>query len=482
MKSPYRPTIGLEIHAELATKTKMFCSCANDETQLTPNTNVCPVCLGHPGTLPVPNQVAIDMVVKTGLALGCAISHLSKFDRKNYFYPDLPKAYQISQYDQPLCEKGLLKLPSGVVVRIKRIHLEEDAAGLSHSVDAKYSLVDFNRAGVPLMELVTEPDFHNTNDVVLFAQELQLLLRYLNVSDGDMEKGHMRIEANISIAPEGSGELGTKVEIKNLNSFRAVKRAVAYEIERQEGVILQNQKIIQETRGWDENKEHTFPQRSKEEAHDYRYFPEPDIPPLILDNEYSERIRASVGELPWDKRKRFTHEYHLSEKQSELLVQDEKLSVFFENAVSELTTYTQKVDIQLLFNYLASDAKGLAADRGISVYASQLTPAHLAQLVAYVSEEKISSRVAKDVLARVFDGGQSPQDIITAENLFQVSDTNVLEEIIHLVINQNEKAVLEYKEGKRNALQFLVGKVMAQSKGAANPEAVKTILVKLLEK
>lgn len=480
METRYQPTIGLEIHAELATKTKMFCSCSNDETQLTPNTNVCPVCLGHPGTLPVPNQTAIDMVVKTGLALQCAISRASKFDRKNYFYPDLPKAYQISQYDQPLCEHGSFTLPTGGVIRIKRIHLEEDAAGLSHSADNKHSLVDFNRAGVPLMELVTEPDFHTADDAVLFAQELQLLLRYLEVSDGDMEKGHMRIEANISIAPQGSDKLGTKVEVKNLNSFRAVKRAIAFEIHRHEKMLLEDRHIDQETRGWNDEKQETFSQRSKEEAHDYRYFPEPDIPPLVLADEYIERIRASVGELPWEKRKRFSHEYNLSDTQSEFLVQDEKLSAFFEHAVSELNTYTHKIDIQLLFNYLASDAQGLATDRGMPIYVSRLTPAHLAQLVAYVSEEKISSRVAKDVLARVFDGGQSPQDIITTENLFQVSDVSALESIVRLVIDQNDKAVLEYKQGKLNALQFLMGKVMAQSKGAANPDVVKTILAKLL--
>lgn len=288
----YYPTIGLEIHAELLTESKMFCDCKNDPLETTPNVNVCPICLGHPGTLPKANWKAIELVIKTGLALNCKINHFSKFDRKNYFYPDLPKAYQISQYDQPFCYQGFLILPFlKKRIGIRRIHLEEDAAKLFHSPDGKHSLVDFNRAGVPLMELVTEPDFSSASEVVEFAQELQLILRYLKVSAADMEKGNLRLEANISVS-QNSNELGTKVEVKNLNSFRALAKAIDYEIKRQIDLLEKGHQVIQETRGWDEIKEETFSQRSKEEAHDYRYFPEPDLPPFSLSAEIIEEIRS----------------------------------------------------------------------------------------------------------------------------------------------------------------------------------------------
>ncbi len=476
----YKPTIGLEIHSELATQTKMFCDCANDPSEINPNTNVCPICLGHPGTLPKANKKAVDFVIKTGLALNCRINKFSKFDRKNYFYPDLPKAYQISQYDKPLCEEGWMILPSnGKKIRITRIHLEEDTGSLSHSIDGKHSLVDFNRAGVPLMELVTEPDFNSAQDVVEFAQEFQLILRTIGVSSADMDKGQLRIEANTSIAKEGES-LGTKVEVKNLNSFKAVGSSIAYEIERQEKAILDGEKIKQETRGWDESKQKTVSQRSKEGAHDYRYFPEPDLPPMTFDDEYINRIKADLPELPNQKRERFSSEYNLSESQVEILVRNPELAEFFENAVSELKSISKSANPEMVYNYLSSDVRGLEADRGMTISQSKLVPLHIAQIVSLIGDEKISSRVAKDILARSFDEGVSPEEIVQQEGLLQVSSENELESVVKEVIDVNDKVWYDYKSGKENALQFLIGQVMAKTKGKANPAVVRELFKKMI--
>ncbi len=481
----YIPTIGLEIHAELLTQTKMFCGCLNDETQLVANTNICPVCLAHPGSLPVANKQAIDFVIKTGLALNCEINKHSKFDRKNYFYPDLPKAYQISQYDQPLCKNGYVVLPeSKIKIGITRIHLEEDTAKLAHAADGKHSLVDFNRAGVPLMELVTEPDFHSAESVVEFAQEFQLILRYLGVSDGDMEKGHLRLEANISIAPEGQEKLGTKVEVKNLNSFQAVFRAIQYEIERH-GALWEEGKekeIVQETRGWNEAKQETFSQRSKEDAHDYRYFPDPDLPPMEFRDADIEKIKASIVELPAQRRERLSQEYNLSEKQVELLVRDVFLCSFFEEAVSELKAIHPEGNVEMIYNYIASDLQGIQKDAGMLIEESKIKPIHIAEIVALIGENKISSRVAKDVLRESFDSGISPQDIVEQKGLTQISDESALQKIITEIMNQNTTVVEEYKKGKVSVLQFLVGQVMAKTKGTANPGLVRTMLEKELGK
>ncbi|MCX7616009.1 MAG: Asp-tRNA(Asn)/Glu-tRNA(Gln) amidotransferase subunit GatB [Patescibacteria group bacterium] len=478
----YYPTIGLEIHAELLTESKMFCDCKNDPLETEPNINVCPICLGHPGTLPKANWKAIELVIKTGLALNCRINHFSKFDRKNYFYPDLPKAYQISQYDQPFCYQGFLILPFlKKRIGIRRIHLEEDAAKLFHSPDGKHSLVDFNRAGVPLMELVTEPDFSSAQEVVEFAQELQLILRYLKVSAADMEKGNLRLEANISVS-QNSNELGTKVEVKNLNSFRALAKAIDYEIKRQIDLLEKGHQVVQETRGWDEIKEETFSQRSKEEAHDYRYFPEPDLPPFSLSAEMIEEIRSKIEELPQEKRERFEKEYNLSEKKSQVLVENPYLADFFEEAVSELKSLNKEADINLVYNYLVSDVKGLEKEKGTLLENSKLKPKDLAYLVSLAGSGKISSRVAKDVLAKVFEEGSSPQEVIAAGNLEQVSDENQLEKIARLVIDKNQKVWYDYKNGKENALQFLIGQVMKETKGKANPKIIHSIFEELKRK
>jgi len=354
----YFPTIGLEIHAELKTKTKMFCSCLNDPEEKRPNINICPICLGHPGTLPVINEEAVKKVIKVGLALNCEISKHSFFERKNYFYPDLPKGYQISQYQVPLCKNGFLEI-DGRKIRIRRVHLEEDTGRLLHQKN--YSLVDFNRAGVPLMELVTEPDIKSAKEARKFAQELQLILKYLGVSDADMEKGQMRTEANVSLSKK-ENELGTKVEIKNLNSFKAVEEAIEYEIARQTEILKNKKKVIQETRGWDDVKKQTFSQREKEEAKDYRYFPEPDLPPLEITPEMIASIRAEIPELPQQRRERFKKEYQLDEKSIEIFVQQKELGEFFEKVISELPPNLNQKDllamIKLSANYIISDLLG----------------------------------------------------------------------------------------------------------------------------
>lgn len=507
----YIPTIGLEIHTELKTKTKMFCGCDNDFNEKHPNINVCPICLGHPGTLPVINKKAVESVLKLGLALGgnppsAPSKGISKFDRKNYFYPDLPKGYQISQYDQPLISGGQLN-----GIRLTRIHLEEDAARLAHqtknprlpSPDGEviggqeklktksYSLVDFNRAGVPLMELVTEPDIKDGKKAVEFAKELQLVLRYLEISDADMEKGQMRIEANISVSKDG--KLGTKVEIKNLNSFRAAGEAIDYEIKRQSEVLDRGEQVEHETRGWDENKKNTVSQRSKEKAHDYRYFPEPDLPPLDFNESNAidlRKLRIEIPELPANKRKRFIEEYRLSSEQVEVLVSESSTAQYFEESVSELLEELQseksekkKIEaMMLLFNYLTSDIRGLANEKGVSVKDINITPENFADLIVLIIKGEITSRLAKDILKEMSLTGLDPWQIIQDKGLGQISDEKIIKEIIKEIVSENQKAVEDYKKGKENVLQFLFGQVMGKLKGQANPDVLRNLLQEELRK
>ncbi|MBS3903308.1 MAG: Asp-tRNA(Asn)/Glu-tRNA(Gln) amidotransferase subunit GatB [Anaplasmataceae bacterium] len=459
----FQPTIGLEIHAELKTNTKMFCDCRNDPDEKHANENTCPICLGHPGTLPTPNRQAIEHVIKVGLAIGGKIGERAKFDRKNYFYPDLPKGYQISQYDEPLVLGGKL-----VGVDITRIHLEEDVGRSQHAKGE--TLINFNRGGMPLMELVTEPCVRSANEAVNFARELQLLLRYLGVSDADMEKGNMRIEANVSL------NMGTKVELKNINSFRAVYDAIEYEIERQREVIEKGEKVIQETRGWDEGKQRTFSQRIKESAHDYRYFPEPDIPPFETKVFNLEKLKAELPELPAMKRERFQKEYQLPETQAELLIQDKALADFFEEAVSEFGTMdtkdTSTIDPEaqgLILNYLTSDLRGLMNEKEIEFHEIKITPEHLAHLVSLIRSGVIGSRQAKDVLRLMAESGEDPEEIIEREGLKTVSDEGEVLKIIKEVITENETAVIDFKNGKDASLQFLIGKAMGKLKGRGNP-------------
>ncbi|MDI6717897.1 MAG: Asp-tRNA(Asn)/Glu-tRNA(Gln) amidotransferase subunit GatB [Patescibacteria group bacterium] len=478
----YKPTIGLEIHVELKTKTKMFCGCLNNPDEEKANMNICPVCLAHPGTLPVPNKEAIEKVLKLGIVLNSELANISKFDRKNYFYPDLPKGYQISQYDQPLVSGGLL-----TNIRLTRIHLEEDTGRLLHTTNdsgeenleqkmKQASLVDFNRAGIPLMELVTEPDIKTGKEAVVFAKELQLILRYLGISDADMEKGHMRIEANISIAGN-QPQLGTKVEVKNLNSFKAVESAIDYEIKRQEEILEKGEKVVQETRGWDDAGQKTFSQRLKEEAHDYRYFPEPDIPPFEISFFNTEKIKSEIPELPAQKRERFFDIYKLSAGQTEVLIEDKPAADYFEKSANALKAILPDANFQLLYNYLLSDLKGLLKEQKMELTNLKISPENFAHLINLAATGKLTtSRMVKDVLKAMFDSGMEPDVIIKEKGFHEEIAEETLEQAISEVISENPKAVEDYKKGQENAMQFLTGMAMKKLQGKGNPQEIKEIL------
>ena len=477
----YIPTIGLEIHMIAKTRTKMFCACPNSFDENNPNANTCPVCLGHPGVLPVVNEEAVHGIVKLGLALGSKIATRTHFDRKSYFYPDLPKGYQISQYDNPFVEGGSLK-----GVRITRVHLEEDAGRSLHELpggvktkeDATY--IDYNRGGSPLFELVTEPDIKTSDHAVAFAKELQLILRYLGLSNADMEKGHMRVEANVSISKK-DGEFGTKVEVKNINSFKAVHDAIEYELKRQEEVLESGGKIVQETRGWNDVKHVTESQRLKESSHDYRYFPEPDLPEIDLGDWDLDAMKKELPELPENKRTRLATSFGLTPEQAELLVEDRAIAEFFEESASELADRIKPANYQLLLNYLTSDMRGILNTRGISLQELKVSPEHFAHLVALVAEGKLSSRLAKDLLATMADTGEDPETLMEASGMRVVDDEEELSRLADEIIEKNAKAVEDVKKGKGNALQFLVGQGMAKSKGQASPDKLREIFTRKLQ-
>ena len=487
MSKQYYPTIGLEIHAELRTKTKMFCNSKNDPDETRPNVNICPVCMAHPGTLPVINKKAVEHVIRTGLALGGEIANFTEFDRKNYFYPDIPKGYQISQYKYPIVSGGSLN-----GIKITRVHLEEDTAKSFHYPKEGYSLVDFNRAGVPLMELVTEPVIKSSGEAGAFARELQLLLRYLGVSDVDMEKGQMRVEANISVADgngaqtyaeftqkiaEGKAKLGTKVEVKNLNSFRSAERAIKYEIERMTNLLKEDRgdEIVQETRGWDENKQSTFSQRAKESSHDYRYFPDPDLPKLKLMEAFDlKALEKSLPELPWVRRERLK-KYGISDEAAEIFVANQKLGEYFENVTKPFEN-DPKSSI-LASNYITSD---VLAHLNTAFEATLPKPANFSELINMISEGKISSRGAKEILGHMHGHDDSPMKIAVEKGLLQQSDEGELKAMIGKILAENETVVAEYKQGKEASLQYLVGQVMRASKGSANPQVVTKMLKKML--
>ena len=479
----YQPTIGLEIHVELKTKTKMFCDCLNDPLEKNPNVNICPICTAQPGSLPVINQEAVNSVIKAGLALNCQIAEKSWFERKNYFYPDLPKGYQISQYEAPIARNGELKLKiqneKFKIIRIRRIHLEEDTGKLLHDQDDKHSLVDFNRAGVPLMELVTEPGINSASEARKFAQELQLIFRYLGISDADMEKGQMRVEANVSL------NMGTKVEVKNLNSFRSVERAIDYEIERQKEILESGDKIIHETRGWNDMKQQTFSQRTKEEAEDYRYFPEPDLPPLIISADEVEKLGDMIPELPAARRERFKKEYEISDSAIEILIVYKDLGDFFEECASELRAWFEsgkiKTDldriIKLSANYIFTEFPKYVHLGG----EIKITPENFAELIYLTFIGEISSSGAQEVLKEMFSSGKDPSQIIESKNLKQVSDEEELQIAVKTVIKNNPQAIEDYKKGKETALQFLIGQVMRETKGRANPQIILKLIKKLIK-
>lgn len=481
----YIPVIGMEVHVELKTESKMFCNTKNGMgLEKEPNVNICPVCTGQPGTLPVPNRKAIEFVQLAGLALNCELNLKSKFDRKNYFYPDIPKGYQISQYDEPFCGLGSMEV-GGRKIGITRIHLEEDTGKLVHPKGKDYSLVDFNRAGVPLMELVTEPDFEEGGEARMFCQKLQQVCRYLEISDADMEKGHMRCEVNISLHKEGEEKLsGTKVEVKNINSFKFVEKAINFEIARQAEVLDEGEKVVQETRGWDSVKNETVSQRKKESAHDYRYFPEPDIPPMEFTKEYFQELKMKLPELPDAKAKRFYEQYALSEESVLVLVSEKGIANYFEKVVSEVEEKTASKEIssekekvfKLAANYILTELRKHLIDNSEDISDIKITPENYAELVGIVADGKINSSAAQVVLLEMYKTGGDPSQIIDEKNLSQVSDTGELESVVEKVVSDNPKSVEDYKAGKENAIKFLMGQVMKETQGKANPQVVMEIL------
>ncbi len=461
----YKLTIGLEIHVELKTRTKMFCRCLNDPEEKRPNVNICPVCTAAPGALPVINEEAVRQVLRIGTALGGRLADFSEFDRKNYFYPDIPKGYQISQYKYPLISGGSLR-----GVEITRIHLEEDTAKSFHDDMTGKSLVDYNRSSLPLMELVTEPVIHDAKTAGDFARELQLLLRYLDASDANMEKGQMRVEANISVSKDGT--LGTKTEVKNLNSFRAVERAIEYEFKRQVEALEAGEILIQETRGWDENKGITFSQRKKESSHDYRYFPDPDLPKLYISQEAKwQNLGATLPELPWQRRERFLTIYGLKSEDVEMYVVDFSLGNFLEEVAEALG---EKKDlIQVASNFITSDLVGL---RAVSDDWHWPKASNFAELVMMFANKEISSRAAKDLLPLILKETKATRELATEKGLLQQSDEGAIAKIVDQIIAENPAVFAEYQGGKEQALQFLLGQGMKLSRGSANPEVLKQML------
>lgn len=470
MSKEYYTTIGLEIHAELKTNSKMFCGCKNDPDEKTPNSNICPVCMAHPGTLPVINKEAVKSVIKVGLALNANIADFTEFDRKNYFYPDIPKSYQISQYKYPIVSGGELN-----GVKITRVHLEEDTATSKHD-RGDFSLVDFNRAGVPLMELVTEPVIHSAKEAGGFGRELQLLLRHLGVSEANMEKGQMRVELNISVSDDPS-KFGTKVEVKNINSFKAVERAAEYETKRMIDLLEKGEggKIVQETRGWDEVKQSTFSQRVKENANDYRYFPDPDLPKLFLSEIFDiEKLKNELPELPQARRLRYKNDYGIKEEDIESYVTDQELGLWFEQVANTLKNNDK---IKIASNYITSDYLGL---KKINPDINLPGENNFSELISMITESKISSRAAKDILAMIVVNDESPMKIAEEKGLLQKNNEGELKEIIQKIIDNNKEIVETYKSGKENAIMSLVGQVMKETKGSANPQLALKLLRELI--
>ncbi len=468
----YRPTIGLEIHAELKTRTKMFCACLNNPDEETPNLNICPVCMAHPGALPVINKEAVHKVLLVGTALGGVLADDTEFDRKNYFYPDIPKGYQISQYKRPLISGGQL---AGVA--ITRIHLEEDTARSQHVGDK--SLVDYNRAGVPLMELVTEPVIHDPETAGVFAKELQLMLRYLGAGEANMEKGEMRVEANISISPDDT--LGTKVEVKNLNSFKSVEKAIAYEVSRQSKLLDKGEKVVQETRGWDDAKQVTFSQRKKESSHDYRYFPDPDLPKLAISElpEFSKvALAAELPELPQARRERYI-KLGLKPEDADMLTRSTQFGTFFDAFLQEAVQGTELLGA----NYLVSDVAGKIekGEMNVEWITVLANAARFAKLMTLSQKGTLSSRGIKDTLSLMNADGGDPEEIAKNAGLIQQSDAGAIDAIVQKIIAANEGVVADYKAGKEAALQFLVGQGMKESRGSANPGILRERIISALK-
>jgi aspartyl-tRNA(Asn)/glutamyl-tRNA(Gln) amidotransferase subunit B len=471
----YEPVIGLEVHVQLATRTKIYCGCPTS-FGAPPNSNVCPVCLGLPGALPVLNRQAVEMAVQAGLALNCRIRPISRLARKNYFYPDLPKGYQISQYDEPVAEHGWVEvmLASGMKrIGVTRVHIEDDAGKSIHDgfFDSdRYTYVDLNRCGTPLAEIVSEPDMRSSDEAYAYLTELKQMLQYIGVSTCDMEKGHLRCDANVSVRLKGAEKFGVKAEVKNLNSFRFLKMALDYEIERQVELIESGGRVTQETRLYDPETNTTATMRSKEEAHDYRYFPEPDLVPLVVSDEWRDRLGSAMPELPSTKRARFIEEYGLREYDAEVLTQTRALSEYFEIVAAG------SGDARSAANWVMGDLAGELKAAGKEIAESPVSARHLGELVALIGKGEISGKLAKDVFAKMFTSGLAPQAIIEREGLKQISDVGALEKVVDQVLAANPKQVEQYKSGKIAVVGFLVGQVMKATRGQANPAAVNDIL------
>ena len=477
-REDYEVIIGLEVHAELSTKTKIFCSCPT-AFGAAPNTHTCPICMAMPGTLPVLNEKVVEYAVKAGLATNCEISRNSKNDRKNYFYPDLPKSYQISQFDKPLCEHGYVEIEINgekKKIRLTRIHIEEDAGKLNHDEFGGGSLVDLNRAGVPLIEIVSEPDLRSAEEVEQYLRKLKSILEYIEVSDCKMQEGSLRADGNVSVRKKGETKLGTRTEMKNMNSFRSIVRAIEYEVDRQIDVIENGGKIDQETLRWDDVSGKTFPMRDKEDAQDYRYFPDPDLVAIKLSEEYIENIKNSLPELPESRKERYLQEYKLSEKDAKLITASKYLSDLFEEAVKVCN------NPKAVNNWIISDISRILNETEMEPIQIPFDAKQLGKLVVLIDKGTISSSIGKKVLVELFENPRDPEDIIKEKGWIQISDEGAIKEVVLKILENNPQSIADYKGGKDKALGFLVGQAMKETKGKANPQMLNKMFLEELNK
>ncbi len=478
----YEPVIGLEVHAQMLTASKAFCSCSTKFGD-DPNSNVCPVCLGMPGVLPVLNEQVVDFTIRMGLATHCAIAPRSIFARKNYFYPDLPKGYQISQYEEPICTNGWVEIEfedsTRKKIRITRIHMEEDAGKSIHDLDVD-TLVDVNRCGVPLIEIVSEPDVRSPHEAYLYLYKIRQIVTYLGICDGNMEEGSLRCDANVSVRKKGETKFGTKTEVKNMNSFRFVEKALEYEINRQIDLLESGEKVVQETLLWDANKGIAAPMRSKEEAHDYRYFPEPDLVPVLVNEEWIARVRNTLPEFPTERRDRFVNEYKLPKYDADILTTEKDLADYFENVVYNLSKKNDET-YKLASNWTMTDVLRVVHDQHIALNDFPVTPHHLAETINLIVDGTISGKIAKDVFEEILKTKESPKSIVEKKGLMQVSDEGAIEKVVDEVLANNKEQVEKYLSGKNQLFGFFVGETMKAMKGKANPKVVNELLRKKLD-